>query len=233
MDLFGQMADQNPNEQTVEMTLNALRVQNDAGRWCLTKDDFGRLATTAPAWPKGKDAFRSLRIRWGKGADGVYITFERHWEAMRRTHAKVWRWPFLHSKPGFILGKEVEHLRLLNGNDTHKAVVEWVIIDDLSANGIREDVTSVRGAQSLADEGLVIAWLFPKRADAINYREWCAWYCGGYEVNVPIKRGTNQWQHVVAVNRRTVSGELNLGAFWRSDSSPGYSVPKTRGALAA
>lgn len=225
-----QKADANPNEQTVEETLAALRVQNEASRssvlgyWGLTEEDFARLRRTAPAWPKGKDAFRLLRIRWGEGAEGVYLTFERHWEAMQRVHAKHWRWELLHSKPMPYGGKDVERLRLLNGNQSHHAVVEWVVISDLSANRKRKDITSVRNAQSLADEGLVLAWLFPKRVDAIDYDKNCAYYCAGYEVNVPEDDGV-EWQNVVVMRRDTDSGRVSLRARWWSYDFPGYSVP--------
>ncbi len=219
-----QKADANPFEQTVDEQLAALRAQNEAGNWGITEDVFFRLADTAPAWPKGKDAFRSLRIRWGEGTEGVYLTFERHWEAMRRVHPKHWRWELLHSKPMPYQGEDVERLRLLNGNETHHAVVEWVIINDLSANRKRKDVTSVRNAQSLADEGLVLAWLFPKRVGVIDYDKTCAWYCAGYEANVP-ENGGEEWQSVVVVLRHTGSGEVRLFASWRSDDRPGYSVP--------
>ncbi|MFA6018502.1 MAG: hypothetical protein WC776_04985 [Patescibacteria group bacterium] len=219
-----QKADANPFEQTVEEQLAALRAQNEASNWGITEDVLSWLADTAPAWPKGKDAFRSLRIRWGEGTKGVYLTFERHWEAMQRVHAKHWRWELLHSKPMSYDGKDVEWLRLLNGNETHHAVVEWVIINDLSANRKRKDITSVRNAQSLADEGLVLAWLFPKRVDAIDYDKNCSWYCAGYEANVPEHDG-EEWQSVVVVNRYTDSGGVHLSALLRGNGGPGCSVP--------
>ncbi len=217
-------ANANPFEQTVDEQIAALRAQNEAGSWGITEDVFVRLAQTAPAWPKGKDAYRSLRIRFGEGDEGVALTFERHAEAMKRVHdPKFWRWELLHSGTVPYQGKSVERLRLLNGNQSHKAVVEWVIISDLSANRTRKDITSVRSVQSLADEGLVLAWMFPKRAQAIDYDKWCAWYCGGYESNVP-EHG-EEWQRVVVVGRDTVSGRVHLHASWRSGDNSGYSVP--------
>lgn len=220
-----QKADTNPFEQTVDEQLAALRVQNEAGNWGITEDVFSRLAETAPAWPKGKDAYRSLRIRFGEGDEGVALTFERHAEVMKRVHdPKFWRWELLHSGTVPYQGKPTERLRLLNGNQSHHAVVEWVVISDLSANRKRKDITSVRNAQSLADEGLVLAWMFPKRAQAIDYDKWCAWYCGGYEANVP-EDGDEEWQIVVVVSRSTVSGKVRLDAGWRSHDYPDCSVP--------
>ncbi len=61
----------NPYEMTVEQQLTALRRANDEEKWGLTEDDFARLASSAPVWPKGKSAYRSFRIRFGEGDDGV------------------------------------------------------------------------------------------------------------------------------------------------------------------
>lgn len=226
-----QKANANPNEQTVEETLAALRVQNEASRssalgyWGITDEVFDRLAASAPAWPKGKDAYRSLRIRFGEGDEGVALTFERHAEAMKRVHdTKFWRWDLLLSGKHPYQRKPVERLRLLNGNQSHKPVVEWVVIPDLSQNRTRRDITSVRGAKSLADEGIVLAWLFPKRVEAIDYDEWCAFFLGGYESNVPENDGKS-WQHVVVVCRGTDSGKVFVRADWRSHDYPDYSVP--------
>lgn len=80
-----------------------------------------------------------------------------------------------------------EYLRLLNGNSSHVAVVEWVIINDLSENLERTSINSVRGAKSLADEGLVLVWLCPQRAFGASTLQsdgrWFrppAWFCAGY-----------------------------------------------------
>lgn len=214
----------NPFELTVEEQIAALRVQNALGNWGIPEEVFDHLLKTAPAWPKGKDAYRSLRIRWGEGAEGVYLTFERHWEAMQRVHASHWRWDLLHSKPMPYGGKDVERLRLLNGNETHHAVVEWVIVNDLSAHRKRKDITSMRGPKSLADEGLVLAWLFPERVKAIDYDKWSAWYCAGYEVNVPGYDG-GEWYGVVLVFHDVGSGQVSLGADWLSSVYSCRAVP--------
>ncbi|HAU65720.1 TPA: hypothetical protein DCW61_00045 [Candidatus Uhrbacteria bacterium] len=218
----------NPFELTVEETLAALRVQNDAGNWGISEDVFERLAQTAPAWPKGRDAYRSLRIRWGECDEGVALTFERHVEAIKRVHDKLWRWDFLLSGKYIYKGEEVEFLRLLTGNVTHHAIVEWIVIDDLSANRKRKDITSVRGSQSLADEGFVLVWLFPNRVHAIDNNEWLAWYCAGYELNVP-ESDEEPWQIVPCVDRRLDDGTTSLIANWRSSGRSGYSVPLLRG----
>ncbi|OGV55115.1 MAG: hypothetical protein A2017_05465 [Lentisphaerae bacterium GWF2_44_16] len=219
--------DANPFEQTVEEQIAALRVQNVAGNWGISEDVFERLAQTAPAWPKGKDAYRSLRIRFGEGDDGVALTFERHAAAVKRVHAKFWRWDLLLSAKTPYNGEDVERLRLLNGNQSHHTVVEWIVIDDLSANRKRTDITLVRGSKSLADEGLVLGWLFPKRVEAIDYDKWSAWYCAGYELNVP-ENDEEPWQHVPCVYRDLRDGATDLDANWRSSDDSGYSVPLLR-----
>ena len=89
-------------EQTVEETLIVLRQQNDVWKALGTHpyipnidEVCERLEPTAPAWPKGKDAYRSLRIRFGEGHNGMIQTFEAHAAAIKRVHAKFWRWDLL------------------------------------------------------------------------------------------------------------------------------------------
>lgn len=230
-DFIRRTRNRNPFEQSVDEQIAALRTQNEAWRACgmptVSEADIERLAKTATAWPVGRDAHRSFTLRFGEGTEGMALTFEAHNAAIKRVHgAKYWRWELLHSKPMPYLGKPVNRLRLLNGDATHHATVDWCIIPDLSAFRQRQDITSVRGPKSLADEGLVLAWLNPKRVEAIDYKykEWCAWYCGGYELNVP-EHVDEEWQHVVVVNRNTDSGKVNLYAFWRNVVNPDFSVP--------
>ena len=49
----------------------------------------------------------------------------------------------------------VERLRLLNGNQTHKPVIEWVVAD-LDTHRNRKSITAVRDSKSLADELLSV-----------------------------------------------------------------------------
>lgn len=221
----------NPFEQTVQEQIAALRKQNELGNWGIAEDVFTRLLETAPSWPKGKDAYRSFRIRFGEGDEGVALTFERHASAMKRVHAKYWRWELLHSKPMPYEGEDLERLRLLAGNATHHAVVEWVVINDLSANRKRESITDVCDSKSLADEGFVLAWLNPKRVQAIDYKEWCAFFLGGYEANVP-ENDDESWQRVVIVSRDLQTGTVSLSANWRSNAGSNYSVPSVEECVA-
>lgn len=215
----------NPFEQTVEEQIKALRCQNKLGNWGISEDVFERLLATAPAWPKGRDAYRSFRIRFGEGRDGMILTFERHAEAIQRVHAKFCRWELLLSGTHPYKGEGMERLRLLNGNESHHAVIEWIIIPDLSAHRQRKSVTDVRNKKSLADEGLVLAWLVPNRVRAIDYKQWCAFFLGGYEVNVP-EGGDESWQHVVVVRRGLRDGTASLRAYWRSGAGSDYSAPE-------
>ena len=113
-------------------------------------------------------------------------TFEAHVARIKTVFGEdhFWRWEHLHSGSVPYEGKPVERLRLLAGNHTHKPVIEWVIVD-LDANRERESVTAVRGPHSLADELLVIAWLFPDMIRAIDYVKFPGLFAAGYEVNVP------------------------------------------------
>ena len=220
-----QLANQNPFELTVEQQIAALRQQNELGNWDIPEEVFDSLAESAPEWPEGRDAYRSFRIRFGEGRDGMIQTFEAHAAAIKRVHAKFWRWDLLLSGAHEYQDEEVERLRLLAGNDTHHAVVEWIIVD-LSAHRERESITAVRDNSSLADEGLVMAWLFPERVQAIDYDKWSAWFCAGYESNIPGRSAS--WTHVPIVRRSLHDGEVVLRAYGQGDGGSDCSVPASR-----
>jgi len=222
------LSEKNPYEMTVEDQLTALRLANDEEKWGLTEDDFARLASSAPAWPQGKHAYRSFRIRFGEGSEGVQLTFERHVARIKSVFGEsgFWRWEHLHSGKVPYKGKPVERLRLLNGDHTHKAVIEWVIVD-LGTHRQRDSVTAVRGVKSLADELLVVAWMFPDMIRAIDYDKIPGLFAAGYESNVP-ECGDGAWQRVVIVNFSRDDRQVNVSANDRSDDYSDYSVPVLR-----
>lgn len=195
-----ELSKKNPYEMSVDQQLTALRRANDEERWGITEEDFERLATTAPVWPQGKQAYRSLRIRFGEGSEGVQQTFERHVARIKSVFGErsFWRWEHLHSGKAPYKGKPVDRLRLLNGDHTHKAVIEWVIVD-LETHRKRDSVTAVRSVKSLADELLVVAWMFPDMIRAIDYDKLPGLFAAGYESNVP-EYDDEAWQNVVIVN---------------------------------
>lgn len=215
----------NPFEMTVEEQIAALRAANEEEKWGITEEQFKHLEVSAPSWPKGFDAFRSFRIRWGTGDDGVALTFERHADRFKRVHGdKAWRWELLLSAPSPYKGKVVKHLRLLGDkNASHVPVVEW-ITTDLQVNRNRTSVEAVRSEKSLADEGIVLGWLFPKRVEAIDYKKWCAWFCAGYELNAP-ENDDKSWYYVPCVRCNLRVDTRRLSASWRSNGNSEYSVP--------
>ncbi|MBT5807835.1 hypothetical protein HOI18_01005 [Candidatus Uhrbacteria bacterium] len=212
----------NPFEQTVELQMRRLQEQNDLGNWGISEDVLIQLSQTAPKWPEGREAYRVFKLRFGEGRDGMIQTFEAHAAAIERVHSKYWRWENVLSGNHQYQGQDVDRLRLLAGNDSHKPVVEWAIISDLSAHRSRESVADVRNSNSLADEGLTLAWLNPERVAAIDYKEWCAWFCAGYELNIP---GRDSRQRVVLVDLRLHDGATRLHARWCSNTYVGASVP--------
>ncbi len=203
------------------------RVQEVLGTWRFDELTIANLRETAPAWPKGADAFRSLRIRWGEGDEGVALTFERHTEAMERVFGeKYFRSELLLSGKAPYLGTDVERLRLLNGNETHKPTVEWIIVPNLSQNYKRKcGITWLRHRNSLADEGLALAWLFPNRVRAIVVWKFSAWICAGYELNIPEKSYLRNWHGVVCVDRDVDSDKVLLNTGCRDGEGGGVSVP--------
>lgn len=171
----------NPFKQTVEEQINALREANLEERWGISEEVINRLAENAPAWPEGKDSYRLFRIRFGEGDEGVLDTFFAHINRIQN----VLGGDFCSVDP-LIWNLDAEEaagrLCLLSGNASHKPVVEWIIVH-LDVHRNRESVESVRDLQSLADEGLVMAWLFPERAKKSGDGEWSNWFCAGYEID--------------------------------------------------
>ena len=222
------VSEDNPYEQTVDQQFTALRLANDEEKWGITEEDFTRLASSAPVWPKGKHAYRSLRIRFGEGDDGVALTFERHVARIRTvfTEKGFWRWEHLHSSKVEYEGKPVERLRLLNGNQTHKPVIEWVVAD-LDTHRNRKSITAVRDSKSLADELLVIAWLFPDMIRAIDYVKLPGLFAAGYESNVP-ECVVEAWRAVVIMDFYRDNRRVSVHAHDRSDDYSDYSVPVLR-----
>ena len=219
--------EKNLYEMTVDQQLTALRRANDEEKWGLTEADFERLTSTAPAWPQGKHAYRSFRIRFGEGDDGVAKTFEAHYARIQHVfgEGRYWRWELLLSGKVEYKGKPVERLRLLNGNHTHHAIVEWIVAD-LDTNRKRESITAVRDSKSLADELLVIAWLFPDMIRAIDYDKLPGLFAAGYEVNVP-EDGGEAWQRVVIVSFSRDGRQVGVSA-GRGLGYSDYSVPRLR-----
>jgi len=125
MEAARQYLEKNPFEMSVALQLAILRRANHEEKWGITEEDFIRLVKTAPAWPKGRHAYRSFRIRFGEGSDGVALTFERHVARIKWAFGEkcFWRWEHLHSGKVPYKGEPVERLRLLNGDQTHKAVI--------------------------------------------------------------------------------------------------------------
>ncbi len=228
MDAAWQHLNKNPYEMTIKQQLAALRLASDEEEWGITEKDFARLVSTVPAWPKGKHAYRSFRIRFGERDEGVAKTFEAHVARIKFVFGEnyFWRLEHLHSDKASYKGKPVERLRLLNGNHTHKPVIEWVIAD-LDANRKRDSVMAVRGSNSLADELLVISWMFPDMIRAIDYDKLPGLIAAGYEVNVP-ERGGEAWQSVVVVRFDRDDRQVSVGAGGCGYGSSSYSVPGLR-----
>lgn len=218
----------NPYEMSVEDQLAALRRANDEEKWGLTEVDFACLASSAPAWPQGKQAYRSFRIRFGEGSEGVQLTFERHVARIKSVFGAggFWRWEHLHSGKVPFEGKPVDRLRLLNGDHTHKAVIEWVIVD-LGTHRKRDSITAVRGVKSLADELLVVAWMFPDMIRAIDYDKLPGLFAAGYESNVPERDG-EAWRRVVFVDFDRDCHRVLVSAYERTKAGSDYSVPVLR-----
>ncbi|QQR60409.1 hypothetical protein IPH19_03255 [Candidatus Uhrbacteria bacterium] len=184
----------NPFKQSLEIQIKRLREQCELGNWGIHSDVFERLAATAPNWPRGRDAFRSFRVRFGKGREGMIQTFEAHAEAMKRVHG-----PKFDRRLGARTDKRGGHIdrfRLLNGDGTHEPIIEWVVIPNLSSPLRDESIRAFSfenlcGPKSIADEGLVLSWLVPERIRAIDRKTLYPFYLAGYVMS-PVREESDQ-----------------------------------------
>jgi hypothetical protein len=214
------VAQSNPFALPARTLIERFRQANQAQGWGITEDAFTRLLDTAPTLPEGRLAFRSFRIRFGEGQPGVEETANAHIAEIIRVHGEqnVRRWDDLRT--------DRKHLRLLAGNKTHKPTVEWCVID-LDAHRRRQSVTAVRGPKSIADEGLVLPWLYPGYQRSIDYKVNPGYYLAGYELHVP-GSGQDTWSHAPLALWHLDEGKVYLCAFWRSDDGWDYAVPSLR-----
>lgn len=142
-----------------------------------------RLQESAPPWPSGPLALRSLRIRFGKGCAGVAQTYEAHITRLVRIYGKRFhRW---HSTT-----LDDTRLTLVAGEATHRPTVEWIVAD-LDTARKRPGIEEARGPLSLADELLVIGWMFPKLIEATRQSGNVipGFFAGGYQVGEGIVPG--------------------------------------------
>jgi hypothetical protein len=137
-------------EMSIRQQVDALRSADEAGKWGIREKDLKRLAATAPAWPKARNAYRSLRIRFGDGHAGVIKTYHAHCEHLGRVHRGNWCDVKVQFDP------RDRDLRLSAGDQTHHPCLEWVII----RQRLLGDGDAVSGAMGSADEVLAFAWLF-------------------------------------------------------------------------
>lgn len=212
-------SDKNPYEMTVEQQIGALILANYEEKWGIPEEDFARLVATAPAWPKGEHAYRSFRIRFGEWGEGVALTFERQLARITSVFGEsgFWYRRFLTDR---------KRLRLLKGNQTHKPVIEWIVAD-LDTHRKRDSVTAVRGPKSLADELLVIAWLFPDMIRAIDYDKLPGLLAAGYEVK-DADYGEDAWQGVVIVAFSRDESHVSVCPCGCGSDGSDFSVPVLR-----
>ncbi|HEU0051328.1 MAG TPA: hypothetical protein VFQ60_04735 [Patescibacteria group bacterium] len=227
------LAEMNPYEMTVAAQLTALRRANEEELdlknpfWTpIGEEQFARLANSAPAWPKGKHVYRFFRIRFGEGDDGVAKTLEVHCARIHHVFGvkHYWRSGQLLSGKVEYHGEPVERLRLLNGNHTHKACIEWVVAN-FDRHRKRNSVAAVRSAKSLADELLVAAWMFPEVVRDMHLKNLPALFAAGYEVNVP-GCGEETWRHTMGVYFDRLEHQASLQVFHVCDARSGFSVPE-------
>jgi hypothetical protein len=176
-----------------------------------------RLSAHVPLWPKGMHTYRSFRIRFGEGDEGVKFTFERHLARIRSVFGETHFWlcpayfPHQQNEDGTPFKRHVQGskmrkpcmewinegaaplIRLTKGNKTHTPCIEWVIVD---LNADPKSAKKVESASALADELLTFAWLFPNVLRKMKNPYPLG---GGYEVRTPVldDKGKVLWDNVL------------------------------------
>jgi hypothetical protein len=232
LEALGGMTEQkSPYEMSPEFQIQQLVAASAQHGWQISQAAFERLAITAPPWPTGRFAVRSFRIRFGQGAWGVAKTFDAHVRRIEDVFAKEHFW----CSPDLVAAlKKKDRLHLHVGNDTHAPALEWVIID-LDTYRNRSNVTSVRGPESLADEGLVLAWLFPALIQAIDYERVPGLLLAGYELDIS-KNGKDdhrvrEWVPSIRFRRDRLQASFTCDHL--HDRSSYSSVPSLRASYTA
>ncbi len=182
--------------------LLALRLANKEEGWGITENDFYQLVLTAPSC-LGHHRQLSFRIRWGQGDEGVLTTFRRHIERIRRVLGDDFAGANMYEDLEPTV-KAQDRIKLLNGNNTHEPVIEWVIINlELQHEG--RSIEEIRGKNSPADELLVWAWLYPKYYNTNGFNIFVA---AGYQTRVTLTGGrqeeeyyaSSRWDDVLTVS---------------------------------
>ncbi|MBP9827895.1 hypothetical protein KBC55_01950 [Patescibacteria group bacterium] len=211
--------DHNPFMLSVEEQISRLRRANDEEGWGISEKILQSLEKSAPEWPKGRLAFRSFRIRFGEGVEGITLTFNLHVKHIGSVFKNVnVRGGELISKGGWIY--------LISGSHTHQPVIEWVTFD-LLAHRTHERIKDVQGLESLADELLVFVWLFLEYIEKIDYEENPALFGAGYDFYhhhvtpyIDWKRGTRGRPGTLRIDMK--NSARRLSRWWR------YSIPALR-----
>ena len=184
--------DKNPFEMTVEDQLVALRLANEEESaanpdWVrIPEEDFARLAAEAPAWPRGRHAYRSFRIRFGEGKEGIAKTFGAHYARIQRVFGEgYWHWQL--DFPPFTKNKE-RQLYLGYPNSAHEPAIEWVL-GDLDIKRTHDGAAAISRGRPLADEMLVIAWLFSDMIRVLVSTDLLRHIAKGYEIYTPFPGG--------------------------------------------
>ncbi len=206
----------NPFEISVEETLKRFWQANVEEGWKFGEEVCSRLAATAPSWPTGELAFRSLRIRFGEGDKGVWRTFDKHCARLKRVSVR-------YDRDGRVRSDR-EHLRLRVGNHTHRPIVEWSCFDlRRNWNSVATEAHNA-SPRLVADEALVFAWMFPAYVWEISRRnQTLPIFATGYEVNCPNAQcGGANWYNAPLIDASRPRPGIYLG--YTSLSSTGNAL---------
>ena len=200
---------------TAEEQVERLRVQNRLERWDIREEVFDSLISDAVTCPSNLSL--SMRIRFGEGDNGVALTFDRHIAVIKRVF----------QVQNFFDG-EITSPVLVRGNDSHKPTIEWICVN-MSAffsekRGTIEEILQKNSSSAfLADEGLVLIWVFPEIVKKISSQN-PPFFLGGYRAQLTI--AGSQRETVPCIFWDNTWGRMGIGFdFLESRKPPSFSIP--------
>jgi hypothetical protein len=203
-----------------QRTAERLLLANREERWGFAEKEIVRFCADAPGWPEGLWCLRVPRVRLGRGSRGVARTFETHAARALRAFGdegggEAWR--RLLKLPPDVGGRQ--ELHLFAGDETHERGLSWCMMDCRPYG--RTLVARDKGF--VADELLVLAWLFPHfLREAFASRFILEYVALGYAVLDGTGRARGTRPRVGAVcltlaDRPGGNPTLELGVAWDAD----------------
>lgn len=205
----------NPYQRQPIQLITRLQRANRELKLGIGPEIFLQLARTIPGLPAGPNYFLSLEVRFGHDSKGVIETFKKHQSWMALIFGRTFQ-------TQDYLEPTEEKIRLYAGDHTHRPGVRWICVN-LASDRTRTAITHVRSSDSLADQLLTFACLYPERINDIDFDRLPGLFAAGYEID----GGIGQWSHSLYLHRSPGrTHRVQIGAGPNNNSSDRFAVPK-------